>query len=77
MTQLDSNKTYIYNSVEVKVTGRTASKEVEKVNRLKRRTEGSETITQVLHEVTPSNKEDGSWKKWVDLSELHTIDVGQ
>lgn len=73
MTQ--DNKTYVFNSVEVKTTGRTAKKDVEKVDRLKRRSEGTETVTQVLHEITPTDSFDGKWKKWVDLSELHTIEV--
>lgn len=62
--------TYVFNSVEVKLTGRTASKQIEIV---KRRPASRTMVEQTLHEITPSNSEDGSWKKWVVLEELFTI----
>lgn len=52
--------TYVYNGVEVKMTGRRAKKET-------RRNE----IT--LVEVTPYNMEDGTWKRWVNPTELYEI----
>jgi len=75
--QKEPTKTYVYNSVEVKLTGRVAKKDVEVIDRLKRRSEeGSKKVEKVtLHEVTPSSTLDGSWKKWVTLEELFVIEA--
>lgn len=65
-----TNSSWVYNEVEVKLTGRTASKQIETVNRRS----GQKTVTeQLLYEITPKNNEDGSWKKWVDLNSLYEI----
>lgn len=52
--------TYVYNGVEVKMTGRRAKKAT-------RRQE------HVLIEVTPYNQNDGTWTKWANPSELYEI----
>lgn len=52
--------TYVYNGVEVKMTGRRAKKET-------RRNEI------MLVEITPYNVEDGTWKRWVNPTELYEI----
>lgn len=54
-------QTYILGDIEVKETGRTASKMLRKGNIM------------IVHEITPANIEDGSWKKWVNLSELYKV----
>ena len=62
---MSTDKTYVYNGTEVIMTGRTASKKI------RGRGEGR-LIT--LHEIKPSNEDDGSWKKWVKESELYEVD---
>lgn len=52
--------TYVLNDIEVKKTGRIATREA-----LGRKQE--------LIEVTPANENDGTWKKWVPLSTLFEI----
>lgn len=67
--------TYIHENIEVKLTGRTASKKGRE--KRKRRTDGDNTAPvakKLLHEVTPADKDIGEWKKWVDLETLFTID---
>lgn len=63
-------QTYVFNGIEIKLTGRKASKEVDKVSR---RQGTREKVTQILYEITPKSTEDGSWKKWVEMTELHTV----
>ena len=53
-------KTYVYNGTEVKMTGRTAEKELRR---------GVDT----LYEVKPADMECGTWKKWVRIGELYEI----
>jgi len=60
-------KTYVYTNTEVRLTGRTANKE------LKSTRKGKESTVAVLHEITPADPENGSWKKWVRMAELFEI----
>lgn len=62
-----NSKKYVYDNVEVVMTGRTAKKE--------RRTTTRRTAAapSVLYEITPANLESGSWKKWVKMSDLYEI----
>ena len=52
---------YIFEGVEIKPTGKTASR--------KTRSGKEETI----HEVTPVSQQIGSWKEWVDLTTLYIV----
>lgn len=56
-------ETFVLGEVEVKKTGRTASKAMP----------GGKTMTIV--EVTPASDDDGTWKKWVNPASLFTIDT--
>ena len=53
---------YVYENIEVKKTGRTAS-----------RTIGTSTKIQVVVEITPTDEDDGTWKKWVNPDQLFVI----
>lgn len=53
--------TYVLQDTEVKLTGRTASKK------------GVGTKVNELVEVTPSDEDNGTWKKWVPLHTLFQI----
>lgn len=53
---------YVYENIEVKKTGRTAS-----------RTIGTSTKIQVVVEITPSDEDNGTWKKWVNPDQLFVI----
>jgi hypothetical protein len=64
---IDESKTYVYTNTEVKLTGRTANKEMKSARK------GKEPTVHVLHEITPADPENGSWKKWVRLGELFEI----
>lgn len=55
-------KKYIYNELEVVLTGRTAIKRV-----------GLRGRQDILYEIEPLNKEDGSFKKWIRMGELYEI----
>lgn len=55
-------KKYVYQNAEVILTGRIAEKKLRK-------------STDTLYEITPLDKETGSWKKWVRLNDLHEIVV--
>lgn len=63
-----TDKTFIYNDTEVKFTGRTAEKELAATGR-----RNSKTKTVTLHEITPTDSENGSWKKWVRITDLYEI----
>lgn len=64
------SQTYVLDGVEVKLTGREAIKEQQQTSR---RTRETQVIQQILVEVTPVSSNDGTWKKWVALSELYII----
>jgi len=61
MTDKNVTKTYVYESIEVKLTGRSA------IRTLKNK----KVDTRV--EITPASSEEGSWKKWVRQLELYEI----
>jgi hypothetical protein len=64
-----SNKTYVHDGLEVRLTGRKAKKEPrENGTRLRA---GQKTST--IHEITPTDAETGSWKKWVKMTDLFEI----
>lgn len=56
--------TYVHESIEVRLTGRTASKP------------GIGGKTTTLVEITPVSDYDGTWKKWVPRQALFEIDQG-
>lgn len=60
-------KTYVYKETEVKLTGRTAQKGLKALRK------GKEDRVAVLHEITPCDPLNGSWKKWVQMAELFEI----
>ena len=60
------SKRYVYKETEVKLTGQTAERKLSGSRR------GGDRVD-VIHEITPANDEDGSWKKWVHLKELYEI----
>ena len=58
---------YVYSNgnagaIEVVLTGRTAEKRSRSGN-----------VAVAIHEITPADKANGSWKKWVSLKELFKI----
>lgn len=58
---------YVHSGVEVILTGRTAERRIEsKSARVPSRID-------ILHEIEPADKEQGSFKKWVRLEELYKI----
>ena len=60
--------TYLYDGTVVVKTGRMAKKEATTSARRTRVAQSDE-----LYEITPLDKEEGSWKKWVRLNELYII----
>lgn len=62
-------KTFVYLETEVKLTGRTAKRDVGKPSR-----RNTTPQKQVVHEITPADSENGSWVKWVRLAELFEIE---
>ena len=63
----ESSKTYVHEGIEVRLTGRTAKKQKRTTSK---RVAATETL---VHEITPSNAESGSWKKWVKMTDLFEI----
>ena len=57
-------ETFVFEGVEVRKTGRIASREIKTLK-------SSKTITIV--EITPVSEHDG-WKKWVNPSELYRVE---
>ena len=62
-------KTYVFQNTEVKLTGRTANKELKPT----RRTKPGEQNVATLFEITPVDPMNGTWKKWVRMEELFEI----
>ena len=54
-----TDKTYVYDNAEVKLTGRKAKKETVSRGR------GATNRVHELVEITPADIETGSWKNWV------------
>lgn len=59
--------TFVYDGVEVKKTGRTATRDVA--------TTSQKTRTLVLVEIMPIDSS-FDWKKWVDPKQLYSVDNG-
>jgi len=57
-------ETFVFEGVEVRKTGRVASREIKTLK-------SSKTVTIV--EITPVGEQDG-WKKWVNPSELYRVE---
>ncbi len=57
---------YVYSGIEVVLTGRTAKKEIKGRGR-------AATRLDIIHEIEPADKEQGSFKKWVRMEDLHEI----
>jgi len=53
---------YIFDDIEVKMTGRTATKELRRGK------------TSTLYEITPIDPDSGGWRKWVHKDILYVID---
>lgn len=70
----ESTKTFVFNNTEVKLTGRTANKEL-KSTRRGAKANANPTVA-VLFEITPIDQLNGSWKKWVKMAELFEITEG-
>ncbi len=67
MSESSDDKTYVFEGVEVKLTGRTAKKEM----KTQRRRVAAKL--DLIHEIAPADKEMGNWKKWVRMTELFEI----
>lgn len=67
MENVDFTKNYVHNDTEVKLTGRAAEKLIPAVGRKK------EPRITYLYEITPTDPEVGSWKKWVRMVDLYEI----
>lgn len=67
-----SDKVYVHNGVEVVLTGRKANRKIEA--RTARGRGYTEPRVDTLHEITPADKELGTWMKWIRLEELYEIE---
>lgn len=63
---------YVWNGSEVKLTGRIAKKEGKRTVSGRSGRGGFRSID-MLHEIEPADKQDGSWTKWVRKEELYEI----
>ncbi len=66
-----SNEVYIYDNTEVVMTGRTAVRNP----KAKARRTGTRSPEKrdTLYEVKPADPEEGSWTRWVRMSDLYEI----
>lgn len=60
MNSIPDEEHYVYQDGEVRLTGRTAVRNV-----------GAKK--QELVEITPANQDDGTWKRWVPLNSLFKV----
>lgn len=65
------SKTYVFGEIEVVLTGKIAKREI---NTSSRRRKGIDAKVDTKHEITPANQVNGSWTKWVRMSDLYEID---
>lgn len=65
----EETRTFVFQNTEVKMTGRTANKELKPT----RRSKTSEPNVATLYEITPVDSMNGSWKKWCRMEELFEI----
>lgn len=61
-----TNTTYVHGGIEVTLTGKTATRKIPARGRAPERAD-------TLYEITPADKESGSWTKWVRKDELYII----
>lgn len=61
MATLDTNKSYVYENTEVRVTGRQSTRQLPSGK------------LDILVEVTPLDNINGSWKKWIMPNQLYTV----
>lgn len=61
---VSTKKTYLYNNIEVKLTGRFTRKI---------KTRGVAQVDILLYEVQPADSFNGEWKKWAAANELLEI----
>ena len=63
---MNLDQKYVHNNIEVKLTGRVA---------IKRKQSGRNAgkIISKKVEITPANENDGTFKMWVSMSDLHEI----
>lgn len=71
---MSENKTFVFGDLEVVLTGKKAERRIAPSGRA--RTSQKEKVF-TLYEITPADKEDGSWKKWVKMSDLYEIVEGE
>lgn len=64
------NKKYVYQELEVVLTGRVAKKEGKRTSR---RTTAPKI--DIKYEIKPADDEAGTWTKWVHLEELYEIEA--
>ena len=62
---MSSVETFVFGEVEVRPTGRTATKVIKLSSR---------THTDVLIEIEPIDKTGPTWKKWVRETELYKVE---
>lgn len=65
---MEDKTTYVYRGTEVVLTGRKATRKVLSTSR--RLTTPSEDV---LYEIVPADRENGTWSSWVKIDELFTI----
>ena len=58
---MEAHKIYLYEDIEVKLTGRTAVKQI------------SASRSLVLSEITPKDEQMGTWTKFVNLRTLFEV----
>lgn len=67
MTRMSTIPVYVYEGVEVILTGRHATKN------LNSRRMSTRNNPDVLHEIKPKSADNGTWTKWVRMVELYEI----
>lgn len=65
-----TDKTYVYDELEVKMTGRVASRKSKRAT-----SRQPEEFKDTLYEIEPVDRV-VEWKKWVAMAELYEIDRG-
>lgn len=66
--KMSDKKSYVYNTTEVILTGRKATR--------KTTTRHGRQVTEILVEVKPADEEGPSWSAWVKPSELFEVFEG-
>lgn len=68
------DESYVFNGTEVILTGRVASRTVQKSSR---RSKSEQQFTETLYEIRPADPESIQWTKWVKIEDLFKIHNGQ